>query len=268
LLHIHLEDPYAYALLTFLCHAANNSTGQSWHGFQSIAYTTGMGTRAIRSATRKLVELGLIEAQLRGRQETKLYCVRHNALLALAESSKAGRVELLTNKQDKKSERQCAKAPSLSQSDSAPAHQVTVRQSKSGSALKHPVTVRQSTPNYVSELSKGTEEEELDACASENSGSIDFQEEGQSMELCKSKNPGKTQTSNELGAELARLRKRRNQSISDGKPTAYRELTAQIAEVQTAYNRARTRDAGLLPSQSAARSGPRGDVPESAAHCA
>ena len=65
------------------------------------------------------------------------------------------------------------------------------------------------------------------------------------MELCKVKTPEKTQTSNELGAELARLRKLRNQSISEPNPPAYRALTAQIAEVQMAYNRARTREAGL-----------------------
>ena len=244
LLHIHLEDPYAYALLAFLCSAANNSTGQSWHGFQSIAYTTGMGTRAKRWATRKLVELGLIEAQLRGRQETKLYRIDYERLVQLAGEGKAGRAEFLTNK------------PDSNQSDSAPKHhhsvkvkcarehRVTVLQSKSDSALEHRVTVLQSTPNYVRELSKETREQELEADAS-ISGSIEFEKDGAKLEQGKVKTPEKTQTSDELGGELARLRKLRNQLISDGKPTAYQEFTAQIAEVQTAYNRARSREAGL-----------------------
>ena len=89
LLYLHLDDPYAYALLTFLCHAAKNETGESWHGFHSITYTTGMGTRAIRSATKKLVELGLISAQLRGRQETKKYTVQYDRLLSLVERKSA-----------------------------------------------------------------------------------------------------------------------------------------------------------------------------------
>ena len=78
-----------------------------------------MGMRAIRSATRKLAGLGMIESQLRGRRETKKYGVDYNALLALAEQSRAGRDEFLTAKQ---AERQCAEAPSLSKSDSALEH--------------------------------------------------------------------------------------------------------------------------------------------------
>ena len=88
LMYVQLGDTYAYALLMFLCHAENKGTGVSWHGFDSIRRATGMGRLAIRAATHKLVELGLIEARLR-RQDTKTYTVHYDALAALIDKGKA-----------------------------------------------------------------------------------------------------------------------------------------------------------------------------------
>ena len=94
LLHTHLDNPYAYALLTFLCHAAKNDTDESWHGHTSITYATGMRDRAIRSATRALTQMGLITCEVRGTvadKQTKRYVVHYEKLLAFERESKVAR---------------------------------------------------------------------------------------------------------------------------------------------------------------------------------
>lgn len=105
LLHIHIDDVHAYALLNFLCHAANNDTGESWHSHASITYATGMGDRAIRSATKALVDTGLINCKVRGtvaNRKTKLYTVHHDKLVALATGSKVGRTEFIQSDKERK----------------------------------------------------------------------------------------------------------------------------------------------------------------------
>jgi hypothetical protein len=105
LLHIHIDDVYAYALLNFLCHAANNDTGESHYSYSSIAYVTGLRDRAIRSATKALVNMGLIRCSVRGtvaNKKTKLYAVNHDELAKLEKESKAGRTEFIQSDKERK----------------------------------------------------------------------------------------------------------------------------------------------------------------------
>jgi hypothetical protein len=105
LLRLHFDDSSAYSLLTFLCHAANNDTGESKHGHSSISYTTGLGKKAIRSAIRTLVDMGLITCRVRGtltNKETNLYTVHYDKLVELATESKAGRAEFIQSQRARK----------------------------------------------------------------------------------------------------------------------------------------------------------------------
>lgn len=106
LLNIHIDDPSAYLLLTFLCQVANNMTGASWHGYASITYTTGLSQKTIQRATKTLVQLGVISCTLRGREETKLYTVHHHKLLELAEQGKAGRDKFILAQREQDAVRQ------------------------------------------------------------------------------------------------------------------------------------------------------------------
>jgi hypothetical protein len=105
LLNIHHDNLYAFALLAFLCHAAKNETGESWHGHASITYATGMHDQAIRSATKALVKMGVISYQVRGtvtNRETKLYTVHYDRLAELEREGKAFRKEFIRSQRVKK----------------------------------------------------------------------------------------------------------------------------------------------------------------------
>lgn len=107
LLNIHLDNPYAYSLLAFLCHAAKNETGISWHGHASITYATGMREKAIRSATKALVEMKVISCQIRGtvtKRETNLYTVHYDRLTELEDVGRAGRKAFILSQRARKAE--------------------------------------------------------------------------------------------------------------------------------------------------------------------
>lgn len=196
-----------------------------------------MGTRAIRSATNKLVNLGLISAKVRGRQETKKYTVHYDELLALYEESRAGRDEFIVAQHDKKTVVcQCAEAPSQSESDSALRAKVTVLQSESDSALRAKGTVLQSTPNYVSELCKETKEKELEQ--KQISGAQDSHSR-QGTDAITAENIQKLESEfAKLESEVADLISRKRRALSEGRPVEYSTVTNQLHERQMQLSRA------------------------------
>ena len=100
--YVALEDSSAHHLLTFLCLAARNDTGESWYGHVSIMQRTGLTKYAIRKASKKLVDLGVISCEVRSRQESKLYTVHYDKLLELAEQGKAGRDKFILAEREKR----------------------------------------------------------------------------------------------------------------------------------------------------------------------
>jgi biotin operon repressor len=105
LLHLHLGDSSATWLLAFLCLAADNASGESYHSQESISYATGMSKRTIRAATKRLVDMGVVICEVRGtvaNKKTNRYQVQYDKLLALAEKGKAGKTEFILSRREHK----------------------------------------------------------------------------------------------------------------------------------------------------------------------
>jgi hypothetical protein len=234
---IHLHDASAYRLLNFLCLCADNKTGESHHGYSSIEYVTGLSEKTIRRATAMLVDMGLLSCKVHGSQQnTNLYKVDYDALLALAEKSQAGRREFIAAEQGKRAERQQrrratvarkipvtaavsvdGKTPVCRQENSRDSGSVA---GKFAVCVAGKFAVGTTKSNYEEKLtSKRTEE-------TQDSGSIG----GDKM------NAEKLQ---QLEAEVATLSKLKAEAIHEKRLADYQTYNSQLQEAQGRLNFAR-----------------------------
>jgi Helix-turn-helix domain len=235
LIKLHLGNPSAQFLLMFLCHAANNKTGASWHSLMSIGYNTGLNEKTIRKATKMLEQVGVISCEINRHQSSKRYIVNHDKLLELAEKGQAGRDAYIAAEQDKKATRQqrwldTKNGVSL---DVTETPKTVAVDAKSGSTETPEValTRRQiGRPNYVIELGNRTNERELE----ENliSGSQDSR-----------KDRGLT-TDDDIQAleqEVSALAALKAEALHDKRWADYQTYSGQLQQVQTRLNIARGR---------------------------
>jgi hypothetical protein len=236
LLYLHIDNPCVYALLTFLCHAAKNETGKSYHGQASIKYTTGMAEKTIRKATKRLAELGVISCQIRGWQKANLYTVHYDQLLALAETSRAGRDEYMLTEQGRKAARQqrwrhpeqdSQKGISPHQSEAVKAPERDGQNAPSETVNTSSVRQPKERPNYVRELGKVTKEKELDQ--KQISGTRDFHSR-ENAEVVAAEDIQK------LEREVSDLHSLKQKAISEGHPVEYNRLNKQLQESQAKLN--------------------------------
>lgn len=251
LINLHLADASAYVLLTFLCLAAKNDSGESRHGRRSIQYTTGLSRGTIFRATKKLEQLGVLSCKVRGNRETKLYHIDYERLVQLAEEGKAGREEFILSDCPNKGYH----------SDLSDRPKLTVRSPKSGTSdcpNLGRVTAQNVAPNYEVKLRSRTPKE-LEAGASEISGSIELERDGAKLEQGKVKTPEE---------EIRQAKER--VAVWEGELTkAQQSDSAHVSLYQTRMLSAQRRLDGLLSeAHNSARSGVDRDVPESVASLA
>lgn len=104
LLNIRMDDPFEFALLRFLCLAADNDDGTSFHSHASIEYATGLSEKSTQRTAKRLVQRGIISCEVRSRQETKLFTVHYDRLRELVDE--AGRKKFILAQQEKDAARQ------------------------------------------------------------------------------------------------------------------------------------------------------------------
>lgn len=237
LINLHLSDPSAYLLLVFLCHAAKNKTGYSWHSHASITYTTGMAEKTIRKATKTLAQLGVITCETRGCIKSNRYKVHYDELLALAERGKLRRDEYISAEQDKKTARQRRWRDGQMGVSLEPSETVNTSErdgrSASSETVKTPLVRRSNgRPNYVRELGKRTKEKELEENHISGSQELDSKKTAEVTVSVTAK------SIQELEIEVSALKALQGKAISDGRPDEYNTLTTQLHQKQARLNQA------------------------------
>jgi hypothetical protein len=231
LLRLHFDDSSAYSLLTFLCHAADNDTGESKHGHLSIRFTTGLGDKAIRSATRTLVDMGLISCKVRGtvtKKETNLYTVHHDKLVELETESKAVRTKFIQSGKARKAKWQRnwrgGKADVECLGNATGSENVESQNPHVEVPTDSHVEVPTDTRTTKYEHAKQSTPKEL--------------EENQISGSKSSRNDHGLTTDNieELEKEIATLTKLKDKAMSEKRLTEYQQVTRQLQDAQMRFN--------------------------------
>jgi hypothetical protein len=231
--NLHLGDSSATVLLMFLCLAANNTSGESFHSYASIAFTTGLAERTIRKALKKLIRLCVVSCTTRGYKNNNLYQVHYDKLIELAEQGKADRSASVAAEQNKKATRQQRwrdgkMTVSISASETAKPTCVDGK-SDLGRQQNDRLARRQNvSTNSVIELANRTPKE-LEA--EHISGSQDLRvDRGVTTDHIQ-----------ELKQEVATLTKLKAEAISNARLADYQTYTSQLQEAQTRLNVANDR---------------------------
>ena len=238
LLNIHIDDPSAHHLLMFLCVAAWNGTGESFHGHASIAYATGLSKKTIQRATRKLEHLGVISCEVRGTlssdvNETNLYTVHHDKLLELAEQGKAGREPFIKARVLARREHDATRQRRRrSRQESLVTDNLTVTEDACHGQIS--AVSRTMCPDVTDNLSEC--HGHSDPLTTNRTTNRSTNRTTKEQEPVSGEREKFGMTVDELATEVARLKQLKQQAIHDCQPTYYSALTVQLRERQQELN--------------------------------